>query len=209
MLKPILARPLATLVCGAMLAGPMPALARDTIRCDSPRYGYRYCRADTDNRVELERQYSSVRCERDRSWGYDRHGVWVDHGCSAEFRLGRDSGGGHKTAAVGAAVVGLALLAAMASSNNKPAETEVSSWAVGTFNAYDEFEKVDVEVTLVPGGAVNGRAGSTEFTGSVAGNRLTAGRHVFAIERSGNGFIAVDEKNANHRLQFKRSGGGY
>jgi hypothetical protein len=30
---------------------------------------------------------SDARCTEGYSWGFDRRGVWVDHGCRAEFRL--------------------------------------------------------------------------------------------------------------------------
>ena len=102
----------ATLVCLGLVVGPLPARAEDTITCESRGFGYRYCRIDTDNRVELVRTFSIVSCRQDRSWGYDRHGVWVDRGCAAEFRVGRRHG--NDRAAVGVALVGLAALAAIA-----------------------------------------------------------------------------------------------
>ena len=43
------------------------------------------------------------------------------------------------------------------------------------------------------------------------GTRLQAGRHAFRVSRSGNGFLAVDERDSGHRVVFQRSydGGGY
>lgn len=38
---------------------------------------------------------------------------------------------------------------------------------------------------------------------------MEAGRHVFRIERSGNGFLAVDERDSSHRVLFQRVAGGY
>ena len=37
---------------------------------------------------------SPAACERGRSWGFDGHGIWVDRGCKAEFRLAAYSGHG-------------------------------------------------------------------------------------------------------------------
>lgn len=58
-----------------------------TVSCDSDDGKRRYCDADTRNGVDLFRQRGTARCERGYSWDYDARGVWVDHGCQAEFRL--------------------------------------------------------------------------------------------------------------------------
>jgi hypothetical protein len=195
-------------VCLGLVAGPLPAQAERTIRCESRNFGYEYCRADTDDRVEMVRQLSLMHCRQDRSWGYDRHGVWVDRGCSAEFRVGR-RGSHDKAAMAGAAILGIGILAAIASSKNKQTEEEVATWAVGSFSGYDDFERAEVHIEVAPGGSVQGQAGSNSFTGSLKGNLLEAGRHRFRIEASGNGFVATDERNAQHRVVFRRTGGGY
>lgn len=207
-----LRRALAPLVCLALLAGPLPVQASDTVRCESRDRGYSFCRARTDNRVELTRQISRTDCVRDRNWGYSSTGVWVDRGCSGEFRVGR--GGGSNDKAAAAAVVGLIGLAAIASAannQNRHTQEDVGAWAVGTFTGYDEREGTDVTVRIMPGGAVSGRAGRNEFSGSLDGTRLQAGRHIFRVSRSGNGFLAVDERDSGHRVVFQRGydGGGY
>lgn len=61
-----------------------------------------YC-ASNDNRfarcqvpwrdAELVEQSSKARCIRDQSWGFDRYGVWVDHGCRGQFAPARGWGG--------------------------------------------------------------------------------------------------------------------
>ena len=58
-----------------------------TVSCFSDDGTRRYCDADTRNGVDLVRQRGTARCERGYSWDYDARGVWVDHGCQAEFRL--------------------------------------------------------------------------------------------------------------------------
>jgi Protein of unknown function (DUF3011) len=202
-------RGLTALLCVALgLPAPMPAAASErTIRCDSRGLGYNYCRVDTDDRVELVERYSMFSCNQGRSWGYDSRGVWVDRGCSAEFRVGR-GGRNHDKAIIGA-VVGLAALAAIASSRQKHETQEVQPWSVGTFRGNDEREGVEVELTILPGGRVNGRAGEKTFSGSLEADQLQAGRQQFRIERQGNGFVAVDLNDSNHRVQFRRTGSGY
>lgn len=63
-----------------------------TLRCESRKYKYRRCNADTDNRVRLIRRLGGT-CTLGRSWGYDRRSIWVDNGCRAEFAYGRRGGG--------------------------------------------------------------------------------------------------------------------
>lgn len=204
----------ATLVWGAVVpqAAP-PARAGEsperTITCSSWNYRYRYCRADTDNRVRLERQISfATRCRLGDTWGYDSRGVWVDRGCQAEFRVGRDGGSG-KTAAVVGGVAAAAIIAAAIASSKSHHDDPVESWAVGTFRGYDEQEGQDVELTVVPGGSVTGTAGDASFSGRWEKDRLQLGRFRFRVERSGNGFKAVDEGDAAHSVQFRRMGSGY
>jgi hypothetical protein len=201
---------LSALLCLA-LAVPMPMAAsasERTIRCESRGMGYRYCRVDTDNRVELIDQYSMSRCREGRSWGYDSRGIWVDRGCAAEFRVGRRGGRNNDKAVIGA-VVGLAALAAIASSRQQQEAQEVAPWNVGSFRGTDEREGIDVEITVLPGGKVNGRAGSQAISGSLEGDRLQVGRQQFRIERQDNGFLAVDVADATHRVLFRRVGAGY
>lgn len=192
----------------AMFGAPLAAHAERIVRCESYGMKYRYCPVDTDNRVELDRKLSLFECREHRSWGYDRHGIWVDRGCSAEFRVG-DRHGSNKSGAAVAAIAGIALIAALANNKNQQTQQEVAAWAVGNYTGYDELERVNVQINIMPGGNVSGQAGNNQFNGSVRDNRLEAGRHVFRIERSGNGFLAVDERDANHRVLFQRVAGGY
>ena len=55
------------------------------VRCSSDDWGRHYCDADTRGDVELIRQHSEAACQQGYSWGFDERGVWVDHGCRAEF----------------------------------------------------------------------------------------------------------------------------
>lgn len=201
-----------------------PGFAQEIITCTSDGYRYRYCSARTDYRVTLTRQLSGTRCIRGETWGFDRNGVWVDRGCAAEFRVGRNSPPSYpnypsyppsydrdkkdntKTVAVAGAVVGLALIAALASKNH---DEKVPTWAIGTFRGYDEDERSNVELKILPGGTVDGSAGGQSFSGKLAGDLLQAGRHQFRIERTDGGFLATDSQNSRHRVSFQRSGTGY
>jgi len=206
------ARATCAILSVSMLAAPWSSFASErTLRCSSDNYRYHYCRADTDNRVRLDRQISNTDCRRGDNWGYDRGGVWVDRGCAAEFKVGKSSShhgsDGDKALAAGAAIAGIAILAAVAASKHD--QDNVPSWAVGDFSGYDEDERSNVRLSVMPGGSVKGKAGSNSFTGSFSGDQLHAGRHRFRVERSGNGFWATDTQNSRHRVYFNRSGGGY
>jgi len=215
-------RIVALLVCAALLAPPV-ARAEETVRCESNSGRYQYCRAWTDNRVRLTRQLSSTHCRMHDNWGYDRNGVWVDRGCRAEFSVGRggrntyrydddrdrDRHHGDDAAKAVAAVAGIAVIAALASQNKNRDQSEVSSWAVGNFSAYDETEGADLDIRILPGGSVTGSAGRHDFTGQLDGDRLQLGRYTFRIQRSGNGFTGTDVNNSRHRVTFRHSGSGY
>jgi hypothetical protein len=200
------------LVSTSLVCASLPAVASQTIQCRSDDYRYRYCRVETDNEVRLERQRSRTECRQGYSWDYDRYGVWVNHGCDADFRVGR--GGSHdnrdKALAAGAAVAGIAVIAALAAQGSKGQQSsDIPSWAVGTFSGYDPRVGTDVELTILPGGSVSGHAGSATFDGRLADSVLHTDRQAFRLERQGNGFVAIDERDSNHRVTYRRSGGGY
>jgi hypothetical protein len=211
-IRPVRSRALAAVVSTSLVWASLPAVASQTIRCRSDDYRYRYCRVETDNVVRLERQRSHTECRQGYSWDYDRYGVWVNHGCDADFRVGR--GGSHdsrdKALVAGAAVAGIAVIAALAAQGNRGQQSsDVPSWAVGTFSGYDPRVGTDVELTILPGGSVSGHAGGTSFDGRFADSVLRTERQAFRLERQGNGFVAIDERDANHRVTYRRSGGGY
>jgi hypothetical protein len=204
MKKQVFAKPVVALLCVALTSFPSASFAAQTIQCSSEGGRYRYCRVDTDNDVRLERRLSGARCNQGESWGYDRRGVWVDRGCRAEFRVGR---GGSDKAAIGAAIAGVAVIAALAAHNSAQQSQDVPSWAVGEFTGYDDFARTDVRMSIYPGGNVSGYAGRDPFEGRFQGSRLETSRYTFRIERSGNGFLAIDERDAGHRVHYRRSGG--
>lgn len=60
--------------------------------CGSSSDRYRLCRVDIGRRgsVRLEHQVSRSACVFNRSWGWNRQGVWVNHGCRGRFAVTRD-----------------------------------------------------------------------------------------------------------------------
>lgn len=72
--------------------GPGGGSGREVI-CESRNNRIEYCRADTRGGVRLLEQLSRSQCIRDRTWGFDRHSIWVRDGCRARFELGGVGGG--------------------------------------------------------------------------------------------------------------------
>ncbi|HWR52047.1 MAG TPA: DUF3011 domain-containing protein [Bryobacteraceae bacterium] len=58
-----------------------------TMNCSSDDGRRHVCPADTRRRVRIVRQLSGSACREGYSWGYDADGIWVDHGCRAEFEI--------------------------------------------------------------------------------------------------------------------------
>ena len=64
-----------------------------TISCSSDDGGRHYCPANTRGRIRLARQRSDSPCREGYSWGSDGRGIWVDHGCRADFTVENGWGG--------------------------------------------------------------------------------------------------------------------
>ncbi len=57
------------------------------ISCGSNDRQRQRCTISVKTGVDLLRQISKTRCIQDRNWGWDADGIWVDHGCHAEFSV--------------------------------------------------------------------------------------------------------------------------
>jgi hypothetical protein len=73
---------------GLVLAGTaQSAMAQQTITCSSDDGGRHTCPVDARGGVQMTNQRSGAACQQGYSWGYDRRGIWVDHGCRADFMV--------------------------------------------------------------------------------------------------------------------------
>lgn len=86
------------LLASAGLAAPDAAAqyygggSEQVVRCESNDGRWRQCPLDVRGGVRLARQVSKSPCIEGHSWGVDRNGLWVSHGCRADFVLGYDGG---------------------------------------------------------------------------------------------------------------------
>jgi hypothetical protein len=82
---------LAASVIGAVIAIPSTAHAQPggaRITCSSDNGRRNWCDIGRSRDAQLVRQISGSACIRDRTWGIDGRGLWVDNGCRAEFAIG-------------------------------------------------------------------------------------------------------------------------
>ncbi len=96
MIKPCSPR-IAVLLWVALLSGLWSGNAparKYTLTCESQQRHYHRCSAPNDGHVRLLEQLSRSACIQGRSWGYDRRGIWVDHGCRARFQVSDGVGRG-------------------------------------------------------------------------------------------------------------------
>jgi Protein of unknown function (DUF3011) len=205
-------RPCVASLLAAVCALPgLPVRVRadeQTIRCESKDFRYRYCRADTDNRVTMTREMSKRRCRQWNNWGYDKRGVWVDNGCRGEFRVGRSGMSGGQAAAVGVAA-GAAIIAAavIASRNNDKRDPDVPDWAPGVYRGYDKGWRGDIELTVLNTSAVEGFVVNREedrFTGRIEKDMLFLGPDEFRISRDGDGFRASHTSDRSREIRFRK-----
>jgi hypothetical protein len=71
----------------ALAAVCLPAQAAINVTCSSERGGREYCQANTSGGVDLLHQISTAVCRKGYSWDKDGNGIWVDHGCKADFAV--------------------------------------------------------------------------------------------------------------------------
>ena len=76
--------------CGLIVAALtvfIPSSAAQSITCSSEDGNRHYCATNAQGRVRLVQQRSGSSCQEGYSWGSDNQGVWVDHGCRADFAI--------------------------------------------------------------------------------------------------------------------------
>lgn len=199
------------------------AVADKNVRCESKNYQYHMCRVDTHGYVRLERQHSRTDCQQGRNWDYDRRGIWVDDGCSADFvvesRHHTDGHSEHKGKNAVAAVAAIALIAAAtaAASDNKHDDryhdndyhhgghsSYLPDWMVGKFKGYNMQYGAEVRLGITESGRAAAKVGGTKLSGYVNDGRLYIGDAEFYIERAGDGFNTVQIGDRSNKVHYTR-----
>ena len=85
--------------------GPAPG-STGTISCSSDDGHRHYCGVGSGGRIRLVQQRSESPCREGYSWGSDGRGIWVDHGCRADFAVEGGRGGWDRDAIGTATAIG-------------------------------------------------------------------------------------------------------
>ncbi len=193
-------------IAGAMLLFFSQPLLADSrhITCNSRDSQYTYCRAHTEDQVRLSRQLSSTDCIEGRTWGYDRHGIWVDRGCRAEFSIGRsgyreynDSGYGdyddHRERSRGDY-----------GDYNKGNHGNIPGWVVGHFSGKNERSHTAASISVSQNGKVSARWAGQEHSGYFDGRNLHIGDRDFIVKQRRDGFETILRQDHSNRVLFYR-----
>lgn len=182
-----------SLVLGIAQAQPSAPAPVATVRCASAGYQYQYCPVPTGLQVVLTRQRSRAPCRLNETWGYDAGGIWVDQGCAAEFRVG----------AASAATVPDRGIGPVRPTLPRPLPgAQPSRWAYNTYIG-SGGQANEIRLTVGPDGTVQGRTrDGTTFAAFITDTWLQTDRARFRLQTSGTGFLATDERDPKHQIQF-------
>jgi hypothetical protein len=66
---------------------PPPPPRPGFVTCESREYRFNVCGTGRIRDAQLVQQRSQAPCIRNRTWGVQRDGIWVDSGCEGTFRI--------------------------------------------------------------------------------------------------------------------------
>ena len=174
------------------------------LECRSDNNRYRRCSANTENRVEMLRQFSSSSCVRGRGWGYDRSSIWVDNGCQARFGYGygnvsgdtsgSSSGGGSDTGAVIGGVALAAGLIALLAAAGECSNNSRSSGSTSNASLQADMSHFPSDARTEGQACMNEAARQVGATGGTS-VRLNA---VESTQREGNGWAIRAQATASY-----------
>jgi len=84
------------------------------------------------------------------------------------------------------------------------ATTAVPSWAIGTFQGYDQRHNSDIELTITPSGQVYGDENGRKVNGSFNDQMLEINRTRYTIKPNRNGLIATREGDYHNQIHYVR-----
>jgi len=162
----------------------LPAAGQRIVRLESRDGKYHYYRVNTGGMVRVSRQLSSGPCRQGEDWGYDQRGIWVNHGCRADFAVGRV--------------------------DTRPVDDRPPGWAVGTFRGYDSERRADVDLAISPDGSVaqqtvfRGGRRTVNQRGSYKSGRLSFDGATLDLDRSGDAIRTTEKGGRHSRIAYSR-----
>ena len=194
------------------------AVADTQITCKSDNYHHKSCRLDGPGHVRLTRQISKTKCRQGQNWDYDRHSIWVDDGCAANFSVKyneKHSSSSDVGKAIGA-IAGIAILGALANEADKHDKHKddnyhggrhssyVPGWMIGKFRGYNDQYDADVVMTIKSDGQVSAKTGGSRISGFINNDELHMGSTVFDITRTSNGFYTNQHGDRSNEVKYHR-----
>lgn len=156
--------PALILTIAAALAVTTDAAA-ERIHCRSTDYRYQFCYVPAPvARVTIKSRISERPCVQGRTWGYQRNGIWVDHGCDAEFDVERTYSA---VPAPGFTGAGYAAGGGWYPGDGPgwDAPGEVPAWAIGTWRSEQPVGGNTSTLTVYPSGSVTWAYGRVSVNG--------------------------------------------
>lgn len=178
-----------------LLAAPSDSFA-ERMRCKSTNYKYNFCRSGQPIvRASVRDRKSDRPCIEGRTWGYQRNGIWVNHGCDADFEIQTwgDSGGGWGGSGGSGGSWGGGGWGGSGGSWEA-----VPGWAVGTWRSERQINGAYHTVTVYPNGSA---------TWTFRGGRLSGqwrGRD--EIQLYNNTTLDFDGEGSRVRIELPRYG---
>ncbi len=143
---------ISAITCGLLIQSTPASAEEKVVTCESNKNRYHYCEHKISGEVKLISQTSKTRCREDENWGFDTHGIWVDKGCSGEFRIKSKGGnshndhhhtsdsGGDTIAAIGGALIVGALVGALTSGSDNDSSSDDNIKCASTNSKYTRCE---------------------------------------------------------------------
>lgn len=174
------------------------------ITCSSRDSQYTYCRVHTEDRVRLSHQLSSSECIEGDTWGYDRHGIWVDKGCRAEFAIGRSGYRGYNDRGYGDYNDHRERSSGTHGDYGEKDYGNIPGWVIGRFSGKNQRDHTDASITISRQGDVTARWAGQQHTGYFDGRNLRIGDRDFIVKQRRDGFETILRQDHGNRVLFYR-----
>jgi hypothetical protein len=143
-------------------------------------------------------------------WGWNSNNAYNSHQNSNSSSRSSDNDSDIGVAlgvAAGAAILG-AIFASSSGNNDshdqQRHQTNIPSWAIGTFQGFNPQQNVEVELTITPSGQADATANGRRMQGTYNGRTLNMMGSRFQVQRSNNGLTTIEERNRNNQVHYFR-----
>jgi hypothetical protein len=193
----------ATAAVFAAVTLPGAAWSDQRVRCESNHNHYTRCDIEIHGRVRVLRQRSLTKCRLGDNWGYDRAGIWVDNGCRADFLVEerRHDGRSRDHGFEGGDYRGRGFDGDYRDSWRS---SGVPRWMRGDWVGYDRARRTEIELSIARDGKVRAYIRGDRVFGYASNERMRIGNVEFHIERTRNGFRAIERGDRSNRIRYRR-----